>query len=362
VSGSASSFAALAVAQHEARLRAGTLQVITVHEPAAPRRAPYARPCCTLVDEALDPAAVDAAVAGVIVGTPATHQHLHRMTGQPRRALLGIGASALALWLAAGCGAGGQRSDVPPSPTTSTPPVRATGPVVPSTPSAPQPSTPRSPREADLVPSRLAGTDWERIPTPRKVVALTFDAGANADAVPSILDTLSRNRVPGTFLLTGAFVDRFPAAARQIATAHRIGNHTMNHPHLPQLSDADVVREVLAAETRIAKITGQDPSPLFRFPFGDRTSHTIRLVNDLGYVPVRWTVDSLGWKGSSGGMTAQRVTNRVLDAVQPGAIVLMHVGSHPDDNSMLDADAVPALIEQIRSRGYSFVSLDALLG
>jgi hypothetical protein len=60
----------------------------------------------------------------------------------------------------------------------------------------------------------LAGKDWTAIPTTRPVVALTFDAGANADAVPSILTTLRREGIPATFFLTGDFVRDFPAAAR----------------------------------------------------------------------------------------------------------------------------------------------------
>jgi peptidoglycan/xylan/chitin deacetylase (PgdA/CDA1 family) len=53
-------------------------------------------------------------------------------------------------------------------------------------------------------------------------------------------------------------------------------------------------------------------------------------VNDLGYVSVRWTV------------------------------VLMHVGSHPEERSTLDADALPAVISSLRDRGHGFVTLDAL--
>ncbi len=49
----------------------------------------------------------------------------------------------------------------------------------------------------------LAGKDWTYIPTTRRVVALTFDAGANADAVPSILATLRREGVPATFFPSG---------------------------------------------------------------------------------------------------------------------------------------------------------------
>ena len=86
------------------------------------------------------------------------------------------------------------------------------------------------------------------------------------------------------------------------------------------------------------------------------------IVNDMDYAAVRWTVDTLGWQGTSGGMTVQKVIDRVLAALQPGEIVLMHVGSHPTDGSMLDAAALPQVIDQIRARGYSFVTLSALAG
>jgi peptidoglycan/xylan/chitin deacetylase (PgdA/CDA1 family) len=57
-------------------------------------------------------------------------------------------------------------------------------------------------------------------------VALTFDAGANADGIPSILGTLARYHVAGMFLLTGNFLRDFPAASKAIVAAGmRIGDH-----------------------------------------------------------------------------------------------------------------------------------------
>ncbi|RIK12071.1 MAG: polysaccharide deacetylase, partial [Acidobacteria bacterium] len=35
--------------------------------------------------------------------------------------------------------------------------------------------------------------------------------------------------------------------------------------------------------------------------------------------------------------------------------VLMHVGTNPDDGTTLDADALPAIIDGLRTRSYSFV-------
>lgn len=210
--------------------------------------------------------------------------------------------------------------------------------------------------------SSLLAKDWTRIPTTAKVVALTFDAGANADGIPAIESTLRSKNVPATFFLTGTWVRDFPAQANLIAAGgYAIGNHSMTHPYFTQLTDAQVSAQVRNAQQAILTTNGADPRPLFRFPFGDVNSRVLNDVNKLGYVPVRWTVDTLGWEGISGGQSVQTVINRVLGALQPGEIVLMHVGSAPD-GSTLDAAALPTLINSIRARGYTFVTLRALTG
>ncbi len=205
--------------------------------------------------------------------------------------------------------------------------------------------------------------DWTSIPTSRHVVALTFDAGANADGVASILATLHRQQVRATFFLTGNFVRDFPSAARAIATAgERIGDHTVSHPYLTRLSDAAVRQQILGAAQQIIAVTGQNPAPLFRFPYGDADVRTIAIANKAGYVPVRWTVDTLGWEGTAGHISTAVVAARVLAGLRAGEIVLMHVGSNPDDHTTFDADALAQVISELRARGYSFVTLDALTG
>jgi len=214
-------------------------------------------------------------------------------------------------------------------------------------------------------PPGLGGRNWTAIPAAPKVAALTFDAGANADAVPSILATLAKYHVPATFFLTGNFVRDFPAASKSIAAAGlRIGDHSVSHPYFVsgKLTDAQMRAQVLTAQAQIKQVTGADPWPWFRFPYGEYNQHAISVVNAAGFVPVGWTVDTLGWKGTSGGVTAQIVLNRVLAGLRPGEIVLMHCGSNPDDHSTLDAAALPAMIQNLRSRGYSFVTMDALRG
>lgn len=227
-----------------------------------------------------------------------------------------------------------------------------------------QPATAQlSTATSSTIPPGLLGKDVEAIPTSSKVVALTFDGGSNADGLTSILSTLAAQQVPATFFLTGSWASSYPAAVKKLVTAgYRLGNHTATHPHLTKLSDAAITRELTRGRAQIIAAGGTEPQPLFRFPYGDRNAHAISVVNKAGYVPVRWSVDTLGWKGTSGGMTKQKVINRAVGAAKPGEIVLMHLGSNPDDHTTLDAAALGTVISKLKARGYGFASLDALLG
>lgn len=133
----------------------------------------------------------------------------------------------------------------------------------------------------------------------------------------------------------------------------------MTHPDLTKLSNTAVRNEIVGADTVIRDTIGHELRPWFRFPYGARDTRTISAANCLNYGSVRWSVDTLGWKGTSGGQSTATVRTRVMNDLAPGSIVLMHVGSHPTDRSTLDADALRDLIAQIEARGYRFVDLDA---
>lgn len=222
-----------------------------------------------------------------------------------------------------------------------------------------------SPAVTYPAPSGLGGTNWGTVKTTNKVVALTFDGGSGAEAVDSILNTLRAQNVPATFFLTGNFVRDFPVKARAIVAAgQRVGDHTVSHPHFigDHLTDAQMRAQVRDARQQIISATGADPWPWFRFPFGELNAHTISVVNSVGFVPIGWTVDTLGWKGAKDtGITKTTIVNRVVANLKPGEIVLMHVGAAPDGTT-LDAAALPSIISALKARGYSFVTMDAMLG
>jgi peptidoglycan/xylan/chitin deacetylase (PgdA/CDA1 family) len=205
-----------------------------------------------------------------------------------------------------------------------------------------------------LPPAVVAG-ELVRLQTRQHVVALTFDGGGNADGAKTVLSVLRREHVRGTFFLTGHFVRSYPSVARVIGRRYPVANHTVNHLDMRRLSTAAATREITQAQRMILRATGRDPRPLFRFPYGSRDARTLAIVRRLGYVSVRWTVDTWGWTG----LQLQSVAGarrRVIEHLVPGEIVLMHLGSSRD-HSTIDSDALPGVIRAVRARGYRFVTL-----
>ena len=76
-----------------------------------------------------------------------------------------------------------------PQPVTAT-----TATIAPALPTA----TPAAPSPPPL-PASLVGTQWSRLPTAQKLVALTFDAGNNDGGVASILATLRSTGTPALY-------------------------------------------------------------------------------------------------------------------------------------------------------------------
>jgi len=198
------------------------------------------------------------------------------------------------------------------------------------------------------------------LPTSRRVVALTFDGGAGAQGAVRIVSTLVAADAPATFFVTGQFARANGELVRSLAAdGFVVGNHTMVHPHLGALDEQAIRDEITGSAALISNLTGMTTKPWFRFPFGEYDAEALRVVHDLGYGAIGWTVDSRGWQGTSAG-TAADVVARVRAALRPGAIVLMHLGAHPQDGTTFDADALPAVIAAARSAGYRFVTLASI--
>ena len=184
-----------------------------------------------------------------------------------------------------------------------------------------------------------------------KLVAISFDAAWGNEDTQTLIDILGKYHVPATFFVVGEWVDKYPESVTDLANAgHDIMNHSDTHPHLTQCNIDTMISEIEQCNNKIEKITGVRPT-LIRCPYGDYNDQVVNTVRSLDMEPIQWDVDSLDWKGLSG----QEISQRVLERVKSGSIVLFHNAA---DHT---PEALPSIIEGLQSNGYTFVKIADLL-
>lgn len=207
--------------------------------------------------------------------------------------------------------------------------------------------------------SETAGPLGEIVRGPRgkSEIALTFDAGADAECFEDLIAALESAHVRSTFFITGNWAQRNRDCAEAITKhGHEVGNHTWNHVDLTKQSDDIVREEIVQGEILLRKFSGQDPKPRWRAPYGAWDQRVLRIATNLGYRSIYWTIDSLD--GVEPAKTSQFLIDRISsksDTELDGAIILMHVGVRST------AEALPAIIANLQGRGFRFVTISKLL-
>lgn len=191
--------------------------------------------------------------------------------------------------------------------------------------------------------------------TSEKVIALTIDDGSDGANYTKILQILDKHNVKATFFLTGSGVNAHPQVVKNtVAKGHDIGNHSYSHPDFTKISATEMRSQLSRTETVIKNTTGRSTKPYFRAPYGSTNPTVLKTVGDAGYsYTFHWTIDTLDWTGNS----ATTIYNRVMNGLQPGAIVLMHTGRGASGTPA----ALDRLIPAIKSKGYRFVTISQLM-
>ena len=201
------------------------------------------------------------------------------------------------------------------------------------------------------------GREVERGPRGHSEIAITFDAGAEADCFDDLITALESAHVHSTFFITGNWAQKNRHCAEAIRKhGHEVGNHTWNHLNLTQQPDEMVREEITRAETILTQVSGQDPKPLWRAPYGARDARVLHIANNLGYRSIHWTIDSLD--GVEPVKTPEFLISRITsktDGELDGAIILMHVGEAST------VSALPAIISNLQARGFQLVTVSKLL-
>ena len=125
---------------------------------------------------------------------------------------------------------------------------------------------------------------------PKKIVRLTFDDGpvrGNTPGViqgtntpldgniPAVLDVLRKYRVEATFFVVGEQARKHPELVRrEYSEGHSVENHFYTHPHLPQLTNAEIARDC-ALPTKPSRKLAFPGRPTFALLTGAPTTRLV---------------------------------------------------------------------------------------
>ena len=184
-------------------------------------------------------------------------------------------------------------------------------------------------------------------------IALTFDDNYDTDRSLATLDILSRNGVPASIFVTGQWVNEYPEVTQRIAAGpFEIGDHSLSHPDLRQLSLKRVLAEIGGGVGAFEALMGVSTAPLFRPPGGYLNEKVAAVAGVKGFpYMVLWDIDPKDWAG----VPADTIEDCVVRGAHNGAIVLLHL-SAPHT-----CEALPNIIASLRERGYEFVTVTEMI-
>ena len=187
-----------------------------------------------------------------------------------------------------------------------------------------------------------------------KVAALTFDDGPSPVYTRQILRILAAARVPASFEIIGLLGAAYPGIMRaENAAGMALVNHTWTHADLALLPAWRWPAEVDRTSRLLSGITGH-PVRCLRLPYGLGGPVAAARLRARGLAELGWDIDPSDYLRPRAAVIARRV----LAALHPGAIVIMHDGG---GNRSQTVAALPAIIGGIRAAGYQIVPACASL-
>lgn len=179
---------------------------------------------------------------------------------------------------------------------------------------------------------------------------LTFDEGYENGNTAAILDVLKEKDQKATFFVTYSYVRDNPALVqRMIDEGHVIGNHSIRHLSMPDLTLEEARGEIVTLHTFMRDTYGVEMT-VFRPPMGEYSQQTLALTQALGYKSAFWSFAYYDYEPDDQ-MGREAALAKVAENIHPGELVLLHAVS--TDNTAI----LPDLIDILRGQGYEILPL-----
>lgn len=195
----------------------------------------------------------------------------------------------------------------------------------------------------------------------QKICYLTFDDGPSENS-EAILDILAKYNVKATFFLIGSEIreENREIIKRIVDEGHIIGLHSNVHDFNKLYVGVDVCVQDFEAQYKLLKEEYGIDTKIFRFPGGSACSYMngqrktyIKAMREKGFVGFDWHISG---EDSYGSPTIGAIQKNILDNLEDysSPIILLHDINIAD----VTVDALPGILEKIKSEGYFFDTLD----
>ena len=176
-------------------------------------------------------------------------------------------------------------------------------------------------------------------------IRLTFDQGYENGYTAKILDTLKEKHVQAIFFVVQDYAERNPELVRRmIDEGHIIGNHSVTHRSMPELTAAECAEEINGLNRYMQENFGVTPT-LFRPPMGEFSDLSLAVTKQCGCKTMMWSYAYADWNVDAQPAPAEAMT-KLLRASHEGAIYLLH------SVSATNAQILGDFIDQLRAKGY----------
>ena len=181
-------------------------------------------------------------------------------------------------------------------------------------------------------------------------IALTFDDGPNPIYTRQILAILKKYNIKATFFMVGTNAKKYPDVVKEVhEQGHIIASHSMTHPMLTKISEAELQIEVSEPSKIINGIIGQQPKCL-RYPFGASNQHVRDVIREHDMTPVPMGFNSFDYERPG----VNKIVNQVLNNSYSKQVILMHDGYDKREQTVA---ALPMIIEGIKKKGLGFSTI-----
>jgi peptidoglycan-N-acetylmuramic acid deacetylase len=185
-----------------------------------------------------------------------------------------------------------------------------------------------------------------------EVMYLTFDCGYENGYTEQMLDILKAHGAKACFFVTMTYIRDNPEIVKRMKEeGHLVGNHTVHHPSMPEISVEEQREEILECASFMKETTGYDMDMYFRPPSGEYSEQVLQVAKDLGYKTIFWSMAYLDYDVNNQ-PGADYVVEHFNKYSHPGAIPLIH------NVSSSNAQALDQVLTNLSQEGYVFKSLD----